>query len=176
MAPTDRDYEFVGRWLDGEAVELTAEQKALAARIAADAAVVGEAMDVPLPAGMLHRVHRRRPSPAPRRGRWRSVWRWSAAAAVILLAAALAALLPGRGAHLADDEYVDRFLGTPADPLDAQVELLADELAAYHVELALAEESAIDLTVSGLEQEVGEMMEDPAPEEAEAWDLLEEPL
>jgi hypothetical protein len=48
---TQRDYEIVARHLDGEAVELTDEQRALAERVREDEALLGAALDVPAPAG-----------------------------------------------------------------------------------------------------------------------------
>jgi len=52
---TECDYEIVARHLDGAAVELTDEQRALAERVREDEALLGAALDVPAPAGLAGR-------------------------------------------------------------------------------------------------------------------------
>lgn len=94
MNTTNEDYELVARYLDGEEVTLSAAQRALAEEIVSDGRQVGGALDVPAPAGTLHRVHGRLlPVLRPRRGIWRRV-RWAVPAAAAAAAILMVMLLP----------------------------------------------------------------------------------
>ncbi|KPK85803.1 MAG: hypothetical protein AMJ81_02605 [Phycisphaerae bacterium SM23_33] len=170
------DYERAGRWLDGEEIDLTPTQLALAGEIAADAAKVGRALEVPLPGGALHRVSARLKR-ARRRGRARPM-RWvAAAAAAAVVGVGLLALLTGGRNRIEPAEYVEWFLQSPSGELDARAALLADELAEYQVQLTLGEEWPVEVTVKGLEQQLGEfILEEADPAEPSAWEQWEESL
>ena len=156
MSPTDKDYELVGRWLDGEDVELTGPQRGLAGEIAADAAAVSAAIAAPPPAGMLHRVSARLRRHRPARGIVRGPLRWAsvAAAAAVVVAAALLCTVRPRVAAVPPAEYVRQFLYTPAGELDPRLYQLGEELTAYQVELALREYAAIEDVVDEIELEL----------------------
>lgn len=176
MNTTNEDYELVVRYLDGEEVTLTAAQLALAEEIAADGRQVGRVLEVPSPAGTLHRVHGRTVRhlrPASRL--WRRV-RWAAplaAAAAVILALVL---LPGTTAKpvpeptIAAADYVDHFTRSPTQELDLRVDLLAEELADYHVRLALNGSWAFETAVAGVEEEMEDLLLD---DEADAAPMLE---
>jgi len=178
MNPTPRDYERVGQWLDGEPVQLTPAQRALAETIAADARKVGQALDAPPPPGVLHRVNARLKAAGPAAGRW--AWlRWvsaAAAAAVLVGAALLPRTAPPPQAAPEPSQYVEHFLQVPAGELDARAQLLSEELAEidYEVRLASNGEWPVELARSGLEAELGELMLDDADLTDESdWEALE---
>jgi hypothetical protein len=169
MSATQEDYERIGRRIDGEDVDLTEAQRALAEEIAADEAGVGAALAVSLPGGTLHRVSARVRRALPGRRRARAV-RWAAAAAAVAAAVAMAALLTTDTNGVEPSEYVAHFLHAPSGELEARADMLADELAEYQVHLAVGDEWGLEVAVNGLEQELGELIpaEDPA-----AWELPE---
>jgi hypothetical protein len=151
MSPTERDYELVGRWLDGEEVSLTPGQRALGEEIASGAAEVGAALDVAMPAGALHRAHGR----LAVRPRVPRVGRLVAAAAAVVVAAGLLIVLGTRPeAGVSPQQYVASFLGAPAGDFDARAELLTEELAACRMELALADSWPLELALQGLEDDI----------------------
>ena len=171
MAAGNEELAQVARWLDGEQVELSARQRALAEEVLADEAVVGRALGTPLPAGVLHRVLARlgargvRPA---RRGRLAAAL---AAAAVVVVAAA-ALWLVGRGAPTPTaPEYVEQFLQPPAGALEAQAEALSEELAETQVRLALGDDLPVEAAVTALAEELGELMaEDGAASGLDIWE------
>jgi len=62
-------------------------------------------------------------------------------------------------------------------PLDARVEMLAEELAASEARLATNENWSVEVAVSALEQEMGELLlEDADPFDTSIWQQLEKPL
>ena len=176
MNATNEDYELVARYLDGEEVTLTAAQLALAEEVVSDGRQVGRALEVPSPAGTLHRVHGRMVRglrPASRL--WRRV-RWAAplaAAAAVILALVL---LPGGpagtvpGPTIAAADYVDHFTRSPTQELDLRVDLLAEELADYHVRLALNGSWAFETAVAGVEEEMDDLF---LGDETDAAPMLE---
>ena len=174
MAAANDDFERVARWLDGEDVELTAEQRALAEEVLADEAALAGALEVAPPPGVLHRVQAglvRGPVRRPLRRRYLAVL--SAAAAVV--ATVLALWLVGRSSMgPATPEYVEQFLEPPAAALDARVDALAEELADAQVRLALGDEWPVETAVAALAEELGELIADEGA--AGTWELWEESL
>jgi outer membrane receptor protein involved in Fe transport len=59
MMMNEKDYELAAAWLDGQAVELTAGQRALAEEIRRDQADLLGALDVAAPAAAMDRARRR---------------------------------------------------------------------------------------------------------------------
>ena len=157
MSPTEKDYERVGRWLDGEEVQLTDLQRALAEEIAAAAQKAAPALEVELPPGTLHRVHMRL-AQAARPASTKRWWRWaSAAAAAMILAAGLWMLArAGGGNGTSPQQYVETFLQAPADQLEARMELLADEMADCHMALSMGDLWPLEMALQGLEEEMGQ--------------------
>ncbi|MHC4715946.1 MAG: hypothetical protein ACYS5V_03185 [Planctomycetota bacterium] len=175
MAPTTEQYERIGRFLDGEPVELTPQERALADEIAAAERSLGASLDVSMPPRALHRIHGR--LGAELRGR-RSVWRWArwvsaVAAAVVVFAAAVISLIPGDDPVLGEAEYVEAFLQAPAGGLEGELQDLTEELAEHHVGLAVGDAGPLEIAVDGLEQELGEAAEDA---DVEAWEFWEDSL
>jgi len=177
MAPTHDDYERIGRFLDGEPLTLTPEQKLLADEILQAERALGTKLDAAPPAGSLHRIGARvrteLPAPRPAR-RWA---RWLPAAAAAAAGVALALFWqPPAAQHartLGEAEYVQAFLDVPETGLDAEVRVLSDELAEYHVDLTVGEPVPLKIAVDGLDQELGDTGDKADPD---MWELLEEPL
>ncbi len=175
MAPTNDDYERIGRFLDGEPVELTPAQREIADAMAASEAPVGAALDAAPPAGALHRVHARIRTELAR-GRSPRRWaRWvpAAAAAAAVFALALLTTTPPEANTLGEAEYVEAFLQGPAGELDEEVRGLIEEVATYQVELSLGDPVPLEIALDGLEHELGETAEEADPD---AWELWEESL
>ena len=182
MNTTNEDYELVARYLDGEEVTLTAAQLALAEEVVSDGREVGRALEAPSPAGTLHRVHGRMVRDLkPARRLWRRV-RWAAplatAAAVILAMV----FLPGAPTRLVPEptiaaaDYVDHFTTSPTQELDLRVDLLAEELADYHVRLALNGSWEFETAVAGVEEEMDDLLLGDETDAAPMLDTWEEPL
>ncbi len=165
MNTNNEDYELIARRLDGEEVELTDAQQALADEISADADAVGRAMDVSLPGGTLHRISARiRQSHIDRRPA--RLWlRWAAAAAAVIVAAVLwwpsgpddvsrpKPFPPANGEQFVYNTVAD-------DDLDLRVETLSDELADARTALLLDEDFTTELAMASFEQEMDELMLD----------------
>ncbi len=152
MSLSEQDYGQVARWLDGEDVELTAAQRALAEEVAADSERVGRALEVELPAGTLHRVAARLAAGAarPRAKRHSLGWAGAVAAAAVIAAGLWMFLRPG-GAKLSPREYVEAFLEPPPDRIEAQVELLAEDVADCQLELSLGDLRPLEVGLQALE-------------------------
>ena len=183
MNPTHEDYDIVARYLDGERVQLTAEQQALAEEISADSELVGRALDVTVPGGVLHRVGARVAEALPARKSWRRGLRRVTSAAVAV-AIVLAIIFwptepptertpPGPG--LSAVESVERFLSADGDDWDARANLLAEEVADYHVEMLLGETSPLDMALASVEDEIGYLGFDAEAEGPMEWDEWDGP-
>lgn len=188
MTPTNEDYELVGQWLDdvaqppsaGKSIELTPAQKALAAEIFGDQQAVGAALDLALPAGVLHRVNARLAGKAYRRPHvLRRVLAWSSAvaAAAVLLVAVLPLFrghggVPGNIAitpptkpdqALSPAEYVAQYLLSDPAPVDSSLAELGDQIADYQMQVALGESLRYNVSLAGMNEE----MTQPSLEELE---------
>ncbi len=173
MDPSNEDYRCVARRLDGEDVELSARQQALAGELADDEAVVGRALHAPLPPGVLHRVAARALSAKRRRGR-----RVTPTAVAAGVAAALAVGVWWLGGWKAEpvpevstERLVQEFVKTPSADLQAAIDAVADELATTTLNV-LTDAPEIDLAIAGLEEELnrGLIEEDLGTElPDEAW-------
>ncbi len=180
MSTKNEDYELIGRWLDGEDIDLTADQRALAEDITADAERVGPALDVHMPAGTLHRVNARLIQACDGAGRphksGRLVWlRWSAAAAAVAAAVIIAAVLfqptapvgpdtpdrPIAGMGANDEMFVYNILDDE-DGWDVRAETLGEEMTDCRASLALNEDFPAALALAEMEYELEEFILDDA--------------
>ena len=181
MKPADEDYELAARWLDGEAVELAGEQRALVDELAADAEAVGSALDVRLPPGTLHRVAAglRPVRPQPSVLKWRIPL---AAAAAAVIAVALGMLWLGSGetpkpTGIAVDDYVRELARSPAPGLGAEIDALETDLASAHACVVLGEPWDLEVAVADLADQVEQAFaEDQAAEDEAAWRKLLESM
>ena len=169
MIPCDEDFERVGRWLDGEKVDLTAPQQALAEEMASVAADVGPALDVAPPPGVLHRVHarmKRAASAKPARSRIFRMGAAAAAAAAVVVAMLLlhipAGPQPPRG-ELAAEVYLREFLKTPAPDLEQGIAVFEEELADAELRVMLDEPWSLELAIAGLEDEIDRQLAGEGP-------------
>ena len=169
MEIDNKDYELVARWMDGEKIDLTDEQRSLAAGISAEAEVVAQALDVSMPAGILHRVGaavRQGLQTTRKRRRNRSDWAGVAVAAAVIMAAVL--ILPsgpaGKDAKKVESASlvdVGQFLyDNVTDELDLRVETLGEDLANAQADVVLDEDFSSALAIASFEQEIGELMID----------------
>lgn len=185
--PSEHDYELAGWFLDGQTVELTAQQRALADEIAADERAMGPALDAPAAPDALRnalrrmgaaqeltrRARRARLVPRPSMARlWGPVA--ALAAAVVVAALVLPQLLtPERGPRptpLGTEEFVRQFVQAPHGTLDAELEALGEDLAQCHMQVLLGD-APVDLHLRGLKQEMNNVLEPDEPGmELEAWE------
>ena len=175
MNMNNEDYELVARRLDGEDVELTAAQQALADEISADAEAVGTAMDIDIPGGTLHRINARMKQslrePKPAR-----LWlRWTGAAAAVAAAVIVAVVFmlpepknigtptqypngPDNGEEFVYNTITD-------DDLDFRVESFSDELDDARTALLMDDDFSDELAIASAEQEMEELLlDDTGPE------------
>ena len=172
MTPRNEDYDLVARYLDGEPVELTAEQMALAEEIASDATVVGRALDVTPPAGLLHRVSGRvRPAARPMTRVLR--WRMPLAAAAGLVIAVLAGILwTHTPPHqmLPADVCVRELLKNPDPGFRAEIDAAETDLAAAQAVVTGAEPSGLELALVDVTEKIETVIEEgDAAEDEAAW-------
>ncbi len=183
MTPSNDDYELVARRLDGEAVELTAEQRSLAEEIAADSEAVAPALDAQLPPGLLHRVAAgfRPARPARRALRWGIPL---AAAAAVAVAVVLATLwLGGNGpqivgpTQIAAEDYLRELAKNPDPGLRAEIDALETELLAAQAKVVMGEPSDTEIAVADLAQQIdAAFADDQAAEDEAAWQEFLEKL
>lgn len=142
MLWNDEQYERVARWLDGDAVELTAAESALAEEIRAEEARLGDALQAAPPMVAMARA-RVRMIAAAARPRWHAV-RWglsgAAAAAAVLVAASLLwwggaqpQRMPG-GAPLTADMLSEAYM---PESQNVDLDLIADELSDMQAEMVV---------------------------------------
>ncbi|MCD4699985.1 MAG: hypothetical protein K8R91_05380 [Phycisphaerae bacterium] len=180
MNTQNEDYEIIARRMDGEEIELTESQKALAGEIAADAEIVGRALDVRLPGGTLHRVNAsirqshlagqnqqtswfRRAGP-PTYRRWAGVSAAVAAAVIVAVVLLLPSGPDGNGTKITElfpPANGEQFAyNTADDDLDFRVEALLEDLADARTTLMLDEDFSAELAIASFEQEMEELMLD----------------
>ena len=126
MTPEENDYEQVGRWLDGQSVDLTGRQRELVRQVLEDEAAVGMHLDVAAPRAALNRLRGRSRRRATRLAGW--IGAAAAVAAAILLSVAL--LSPVSSAPAGPDAVADLgvFFGAPLASEDAAEVVDSDEL------------------------------------------------
>ncbi len=176
MNMSNEDYEIVARRLDGEDVELTAAQQALADEISADTEAVGMAMDIDLPGGTLHRINARmnqdRSEPKPAR-----LWlRWTGAAAAVAAAVIVAVVFmlpepktpimptpPAPNGLTNGEQFVYNTITD--DDLDFRVEAFSDELDDARTALLMNDDFSDELAMASMEQDMEELLlDDNGPE------------
>ena len=171
MELTERQYERIARRLDGEAVELDADERAVADEMHSLEAMLGGALDVEVPRAALQRAERRvsaefaRPRPRLR------VLRFAAgavAAAAMVMIAVWAAFGPTERptptpADLDAIVLSEDLLQPPEDAPDAELALLASELSKLETEILFAPPApGEDVELKAMEREVDEFwLEDP---------------
>lgn len=170
MTLCDEDFDCVGRWLDGEKIELTPPQRRLAEEITAAAAAVGPELDVPPPPGTLHRVHARMKQAAPARSR---IFRMGAAAAAVVAALVLLSI-PGRPPQppleISAELYLREFLKSPAQALEDGIAVVEDELADVELSFVLGEPSRLELTAATLAEELDRHLAgEGSPDDEAQW-------
>ena len=168
MNTNNKDYELIARMLDGEEVDLTEAQQALADEIAADTEAVGRALDVQLPGGTLHRINASIRQGHTGRRPARLWFRWAGAAAAVAAAVIVAAVLfwpagPDGNGKKGPDPF-DPANGEPFiyndDDLDICVDAFSDESADARAALLLDEDFSTELAMASFEQEMEELMLD----------------
>ena len=143
MALSERQYERLGRRLDGEEVRLNPAQQAAAGEIGAWEQTLAPAMDVPLPTGAIDRVRRRVAAELarPRRRALRVVYAAGtvAAAAAVIIAVALnwqaPPTRPPEAPSVAGPSgYAMAVLPPPAEPCP-EIGALAREIEEFEAEM-----------------------------------------
>ena len=172
MNITPEDYDLIARWLDGEPLELTEEQHAVAQEISKLSSPVYDVLDVQVPAGVLHRVNARLKQALAEQQRQRSKtgrigWLIAAAAAVIIAVSIWLFLLLGPGGTQAPrfaqhqpiaQNDAREFIYTDDDSIEMQIERLSHELANYRAELTIGENFPDEIVLAGIEQEIQDVI------------------
>ena len=173
---TEQDNEILARWLDGEPVELSDTQRALADAILEDHAVVGTHLDAIPSADAVKQSQIAVQFAAAQQGNRNRFRRVAGAAAAIAAAACFVLLLsapanrpntvdpvPGPVASTIGD--TDALLGAwdvSDDGFDIEMNLLAEALDKTQAELIVAEDSPsqLDTRMDALEQEIDGFWDD----------------
>ena len=172
MDITPEDYDLIARWLDGEPLELTEEQRAVAQEISKLSSPVYDVLDVQVPAGVLHRVNARLKQALAEQQRQGSKtgrigWLIAAAAGVIIAVSIWLFLLlrPGgtQAPRFAQHQPIAqndarRFIYTDDDSIEMQIERLSHELANYRAELTIGENFPDEIVLAGIEQEIQDVI------------------
>jgi hypothetical protein len=173
---TEQNNETLARWLDGEPVELTDAQRALADAILSDQAAVGTHLDAVPSADAVKQSQMAVQFAAAQQGNRNRFGRLVGAAAAIAAAACLVLLfsvptndpstagpVPGPVASTASD--TDALLGAwdvSDDGFDVEMNLLAEALDETQAELIVAEDSPsqLDTRIDALEQDIDGFWDD----------------
>ena len=176
MALTEEQYERIARWLDGESVELSAEERAAAEEVrGAEARLAGPMREVEVPARAMARA-RRRLAAATARPTLRARRVAVAAGAAAVAAAAVIALLMFLGGP--ERQKADRDLvGDQTIPVEVwvatvqqtpggdDIALLADELDKLEAELAWSESAQpLDRQIESLTRELEQFWLEDSPD------------
>ena len=172
---TEQNNERLARWLDGESVELTETQRALADAILEDHAVVGTHLDAIPSADAVKQSQMAVQFAAAQQGNRNRLGRFIGAATIIGAAACLVMLLsvptgtptpdsvPGPVADTTGD--TDALLSAwdvSDDGFDVEMNLLAEALDQTQAESIVAEDSStqLDTRIDALEQEIDGFWDD----------------
>ena len=165
---TDKDYELIARWLDGEPIELTEDQLAVARKISAQSKVVADAIDVHIPPGVLHRVNARlkQALKSRRRQRGRKVTYLVAAAAIVIVVISATIFLLHRSGEVSHKSrlyhpeagYTATVDYADEDAIEAKIEQLSQELDDYSAELVVDETFPDEIVFAGIEDEIQDVI------------------
>jgi hypothetical protein len=164
---SEQQYERVARWLDGERIDLSAQEMAAGGEIRRGEASLVAALGVEMPPQVLRRVQKRivaelaRPAHRPVRIGFVTA---TAAAAALLLAAGLFRMAqdPGRAHSRVAEVTVSvlelmQALGSPYK--DAEMDMLAGQMAELEADvLASRNPSSLDLEIDALQQEIDDFI------------------
>ena len=168
MNLNDEQLERIARYLDGEPVDLTPQERPFAERFAADERTIGELLEAPAPAAAMARAGRRlRAAVVPVRRPLRLVSAVGlAAAAAILLAAAL--WLPTLPQHVPASGSGDELLASVYSRPDRDVDLdvLGEQIEMLEAEIVLiAPVSPLETEIDAIEQKLDTFW----LQDADAW-------
>lgn len=165
MKPGTEQFDAVARWLDGQAVELTAQEKALAEELQANERQVGPLLEAPMDAAVLEHVRQRLRN---RRVVWRRVvqLRYVASAAASAAAVLLVALTlnPGRPNQAPAPQAAEA--ATPAPGFSAQEEelvLLARDLDALEAEMTIRRTPTVANDIDSLQSDINNFWSEETP-------------
>lgn len=161
---TNDDYELAGQYLDGQPVELTGAQRALVDEMRSDWRAVSGHLDVPLPAGLLHRVGARAGAPKLRRRTYLGLASGAAAAAAAVLVVLLAlqqapdnnrptpgpAGVTDAAAAESPADYIAHYLLATEGTFEVRRDSLDRQIADTQMDLAMGESLRYDLALEGL--------------------------
>jgi hypothetical protein len=179
MTLNEQQYERIARWLDGEALQLTAEEMSAALEVrAGEAGLAGMLADVIVPPGAMARANRR--LVAATAGAWRRVAvRWCVGAASVAAAAIIAVTVllhnnptpirPDRPLVAAAVPY-DVWVGS-MEPSAAGTELtvVGDELDRLQAELETPRSAMpVDRQIDSIQQDIYNFWVDDSPQADES--------
>ena len=175
MAITERQYERIALWLDGQDVALNDAERAVADEIRRDEAFVGAAADVRIPHGALDRASRRvaaelaRPTRRLRIGRFVAAAGAVAAAIIVVTALLMPGLQPSRTKTIDPPLSSVAEVNTLIEEMEESirpgmmVQLMAGDLESLEAEmLVTAEIGEMDLEINALENEIDSILLDPS--------------
>jgi hypothetical protein len=172
---TEQDNERVARWLDGEPVELTDAQRALAHAMRNDQATVGAHLDATPSADAVKQSQTAVQFASAQQGNRNRLGRFIGAATVIGAAACLVMLLSVPTDTPTPDSVSGPVASTTGDTdallsawdvsddgFDVEMNLLADQLNQTQAELIVSEDSPsqLDTRIDALEQQINGFWED----------------
>ena len=158
MSLNERQYERIARRLDGEQVELSAEEQAVAEEIRSGEGVVGQVMEVSVSPRALEQA-RRRMAARPVRLR-RRILRFSylsaaAVAAILVLAVTLFWQTPTKGPSEGNGFAAAQYVVPELTAQDVEIELLASEIDELAAELTLSDSfSGLDGSLDVIEEDI----------------------
>ncbi len=172
MNMNDEQYERIGRWLDGETIELTAEERAVALEIRRDESAMADAMlDVQVPLPAMARARKRMTVALV--GQGRRVLRigfgavGAAAAAAVVLAVSMLWTEPqaARPRQASSEIPADVWIGamTPSPQIEA-INALGDAIDRLAADVVVSK----PLIDRGIESMQDELL-DPWQEDAQSW-------
>lgn len=160
MQANERQYERVARWLDGERLELTPEEHALAEEIRRNERSLARDLPAEAPPAAMQRAERRLHAATAARPR---PWKWIGAGAAV--AAGVVALILAIGLFGGDDTPVARKPRNAAEPGGPTV---AQQVDAAEQDFAALEDVVAEDEYDAISEEIAAASEMAWAEEADA--------
>jgi len=171
MILREEQYERIARWLDGETVDLSADEQAAAREIRERESLLSERLDVHAAPEVFASVERR---VAAKLARPRVRWVWAGAAVAAAAAIVLASLwflrtedvppMPAPGLDLTQATHQELFAALQASTDAGELDLVDRDLSELEADvLVIQAATAEDLRLKALEREIEEFWLDHSP-------------
>ena len=157
MSLTERHYERVARWMDGERIELTEPEQAVARELQDGQALLARRLDAPMPPTAMHKARRRLIAELARPSRWALRIRHTAmaAAASFLIAFGLVHLI------LSHKGYDGLSSGgvSMETPVDVDLAIMDLQLQELEQDISSSRSGGLDLQMEEMQEQIDNFLQ-----------------